>query len=582
MAVTRGAAAQANNGDVGPDSTNGPNTAGEHEEGDANTAALAAAYSTVSPALVAVLTDLIKKNGPPAMTNVSAPASDPSVMERAVQLLVDNQAQMTKSSGKFTSQLAEALARGTTLQEITEVFDSSPGWKIMATITACEVFKSEGNYIACLQALSKKMPTLDGDIKQAENEMTTLGKDQWDMIKRSVITNQADGDSTTALAELVKTLTSELDGITVKAGRVDNHLAKAQKMLRMAHDAHALFGATIGGPSLADITASFMTGLFKLTNDEHFENSVKVMLKLNKRNPMTLKEGHERVQAFLAVRKDKENHNPQKAGNIAKRGLPWATSNPFTKRPNHGPRLTFPQNSMMLQQPDLLSQLSSWKGALDTASPTEEQADTAAQLTQHGTVSSLLGSLQSALINQHASHQNARDGAAPSASRNHAMSFLQTLTQQAPPQQAPANTTQLLPGQCRDFFLRGNCTYGQACKFSHSLTSAPPASTGRGPCFDFLRNACRRGATCKFAHASPTGAVGGMACKKCYSPDHLYGHKCPKYSGCYRCGNPDHMATGCALPCVSCSSGPGVRCDPNNCEAAARVFRRGPPSRGGH
>jgi hypothetical protein len=308
-----------------------------------------------------------------------------------------------------------------------------------------------------------------------------------------------------------------------------------------------------------------------------------LLMKVNKRLPMTLKEAHERVQGFLAVRKEQENRNPQHTGGANKRVLPWSNPAPNNKRNSNGIRFGFPQNSMSQPRPaSFLGQLSGWKDALDAVSPTEDQAGTVAQLTQQDAVSSLLGSLQTALINQQAPRQAEQNSMISPLGRNQALSFLQTLTQQASPQQPVASGAQLLPGQCRDFFVRGNCTHGQTCKFSHSLTGAPPnTKMAPKPCFDFMRNSCHRGASCKFAHDVPTGAVGGVTCKKCNSPDHLYGHKCPKYSGCYRCGNPAHMATGCILACFSCGSEPGKRCDPNQCEAAARVFRRGPPPRGG-
>ena len=48
-------------------------------------------------------------------------------------------------------------------------------------------------------------------------------------------------------------------------------------------------------------------------------------------------------------------------------------------------------------------------------------------------------------------------------------------------------------------FQRGECTRGDACRFSHDPNAeAPPRSSA--PCYAFQRGECDRGDACRFSH----------------------------------------------------------------------------------
>ncbi|GMI34698.1 hypothetical protein TrCOL_g11707 [Triparma columacea] len=54
------------------------------------------------------------------------------------------------------------------------------------------------------------------------------------------------------------------------------------------------------------------------------------------------------------------------------------------------------------------------------------------------------------------------------------------------------------------FFLRGNCTAGANCKFSHSVPNRPPAPPAK-ICSFFLQGKCKRGNACQFSHGQSGG-----------------------------------------------------------------------------
>ena len=351
------------------------------------------------------MNDLIARTGGrDRVAKQVAEVTDSTFLEQTLKLLANNQVQMAANSCQFPMKMADALSRDASLKEIGEVSESTTGWKKLATMTACEVFKDGDNFIACLRALSKKMPTLDEEIKAVAKEVANITKDQWNMIKVTVI--RADNDDATALTELGDQVITELGESVVRTpGKMDKHLGKAQKMLRMTKGAHTLLGFTLPAPMMVRITSAFMKGLYTLVNDAAFERDTKFHILMHKKTPMTLKEGHDRVKAYLLVKgPSKENKPPVGAGaSHNKRHGGWINP-PAPKRVNNGLRLGFHQNSMFQPstQASALTQINDWKNALETISPTEEQANTAEQLTQADTVSSLLGSLQSVIIGQQA------------------------------------------------------------------------------------------------------------------------------------------------------------------------------------
>ena len=53
------------------------------------------------------------------------------------------------------------------------------------------------------------------------------------------------------------------------------------------------------------------------------------------------------------------------------------------------------------------------------------------------------------------------------------------------------------PGVCFAF-VKGNCTRGDSCRFSHNKDAAPPKASG--VCYDWQKGVCERGDACRFLH----------------------------------------------------------------------------------
>jgi hypothetical protein len=74
---------------------------------------------------------------------------------------------------------------------------------------------------------------------------------------------------------------------------------------------------------------------------------------------------------------------------------------------------------------------------------------------------------------------------------------------QQPSQVCTPAAPHLAPRPC-SFFLRGNCTAGANCKFSHSVPNRPPAPPAK-ICSFFLQGKCKRGNACQFSHGQSGG-----------------------------------------------------------------------------
>jgi len=74
-----------------------------------------------------------------------------------------------------------------------------------------------------------------------------------------------------------------------------------------------------------------------------------------------------------------------------------------------------------------------------------------------------------------------------------------------------AGHSQASPRPCRDF-LKGNCRYGDRCRYSHENTGAEPAE--KRPCKEFLKGHCKYGDRCRYSH-DPGGSPGDRAHVPC-------------------------------------------------------------------
>eukprot|EP00435_Cladocopium_sp_Y103_P065103 s612_g27.t1 len=74
-----------------------------------------------------------------------------------------------------------------------------------------------------------------------------------------------------------------------------------------------------------------------------------------------------------------------------------------------------------------------------------------------------------------------------------------------------AGHSQASPRPCRDF-LKGNCKYGDRCRYSHENTGSEPAE--KRPCKEFLKGHCKYGDRCRYSH-EPGGSPGDRAHVPC-------------------------------------------------------------------
>jgi hypothetical protein len=65
-------------------------------------------------------------------------------------------------------------------------------------------------------------------------------------------------------------------------------------------------------------------------------------------------------------------------------------------------------------------------------------------------------------------------------------------------------TAMAKPKQPCPYFQRGTCRFGDACKYSHTISPHDSGSVKKLPCHAFARGACRYGSQCKFSHDAPS------------------------------------------------------------------------------
>ena len=64
-------------------------------------------------------------------------------------------------------------------------------------------------------------------------------------------------------------------------------------------------------------------------------------------------------------------------------------------------------------------------------------------------------------------------------------------------------------------FQKGNCRFGNDCRFSHDendvANAPPPSNYSRGACYAFREGNCTRGDSCRFSHEEGGGGGGGYS-----------------------------------------------------------------------
>jgi hypothetical protein len=56
-------------------------------------------------------------------------------------------------------------------------------------------------------------------------------------------------------------------------------------------------------------------------------------------------------------------------------------------------------------------------------------------------------------------------------------------------------------------YRKGECTRGDACRFSHDPNAAAPVRSNN-PCYSFQKGECTRGDSCRFSHDGGGGGGG--------------------------------------------------------------------------